>query len=220
MGQGGYLAGVVAADLAGPVAVDFRRPIPVDTPLEVESRRDRLRVSHRGAVVANISRAASPGAGPPPVPLGTAEEARRRAEADFIDDVRPCFSCGDKAEGLRVHAGPTGGGLHATPYRPPRWTAGADGLVEIPFVWAPVDCASGWCAGWEHPRPRIVTGWMSFEITRPLEPEVDYVIVTAAEGGWRGRMRRARAAVYTVEGEPCASSETLWVALPDGGGRG
>lgn len=216
MGQGGYLAGLVAGRHPQAFQVDFRNPIPLDAEMHVEHTPKGIRLIHDDKPIVEGRPGDSVTRVPGFVALAEAERARERAEANSLPIVGTCFSCGTRADSLRVHAGPAEDGLFATPYTPPAWTA-PDGVVEPPFVWAPLDCAAGWCLAWDPPRPRAVTGMLTLEILSDVLPERDYVVVAESDGPWRTRTRRAWSALYTAEGELVARSESLWVALRQNG---
>jgi hypothetical protein len=212
MGQGGYLAGLVAGRRSGPYQIDFRNPIPLDSDMIPETTPRGLRLVHDGKPIVEARPGEPVSRDPGFVSHDEAEQARLRAEENSLEIVSSCFSCGTRPDTLRVHAGPVGDGRFATPYVPPAWVA-PDGVVEPSFVWAPLDCAAGWCLSWEPPRPRAVTGMLTLEILSDIHPLGDYVIVADSDGPWRTRTRRAWSAMYTTDGELVARSESLWVAL-------
>ncbi|MGF1667447.1 MAG: hypothetical protein ACFCVC_14390 [Acidimicrobiia bacterium] len=212
MGQGGYLAGLIAGSRTGPYQIDFRNPIPLDVELAVEPTRRGVHATHADKVIVEGKLGEPVSRVPDFVPLGVASEARSAAEANSLEIVSTCFSCGSQPDTLRVHAGPVGDGRFATPYTPPAWVA-PEGVVEPSFVWAPLDCAAGWCLSWDPPRPRAVTGMLTLEVLADIEPHRDHVIVADSDGPWHTRTRRAWSALYTSDGELVARSESLWVAL-------
>jgi hypothetical protein len=212
LGQGGYLAGLVAGKRSGPYQIDFRNPIPLDVDLALERTDRGARATHADKVVVEGKVAEPVSRVPEFVPLEAAATAREAAEADSLEIVSSCFSCGTRPDTLRVHAGPVGDGRFATPYTPPAWVA-PSGVVEPSFVWAPLDCAAGWCLSWDPPRPRAVTGMLTMDVLADVLPHHDYVIVADSDGPWHTRTRRAWSALYTTHGELVARSESLWIAL-------
>lgn len=218
IGQGGYLAGLLAGRREGAFAVDFRQPIPLETPIEIETIGDRVIGSHQGRVIIEGRPAPEPGDPPPFVDLERAGRARGAAEADFLAPTQECFSCGNRPGNLAIHAGPVDHDLYATPYLPPDWTAQPDGMLAPSFVWAPVDCASGWRTCWERPRRLGVTGWMALQQVLPVRAGEPHVIVATAGPVWKARKRRSAAALYRADGTLCARADSLWIALPDTAG--
>jgi acyl-coenzyme A thioesterase PaaI-like protein len=194
--------------------VDFRNPIPLDAPLHHEATDGVHRWRHGDVIVIERRSGSSPDMSeiPGPVDLDTAMTSRKRGEARASSLIGECFSCGFRPDSLGVHAGPVGDGRFATPYTPPPWTA-TDGFVHAPFVWAPLDCASGWAVVSERPAPVAVTATLCVETVAPVVPEREYVVVATAEPEWRARRKQAWAAMYTTDGELTATAESLWVKL-------
>lgn len=214
-GQGGYLAGRLAGHTTDPVQIDFRNPIPLGTPMDFTERGDVLRLSAGETVIAERRTGVSPSRIPGPVGLESATAARTEAERNMPGFVGGCFSCGARPGTLRVHAGPVGSGRFATPYTPPGWVA-PDGQVEAPFVWAPLDCASGWALAWAPPHPIAVTATLTLQTHHPATSETDYIVVAEAEPEWRTRRRIVWAALYTTDGELVANAESLWIRIRPG----
>lgn len=212
MGQGGYLAGLVAGRRNGPFQIDFRNPIPLDAEMSFEDTAKGVRLVHDGKPIIEAKPGEPVSRAPEFVPIDEAALARDRAEANSLAIVSTCFSCGTRPDTLRMHAGPVGDGRFATPYTPPAWVA-PEGTVEPSFVWAPLDCAAGWSLSWDPPRPRAVTGMLTMEILDDVLPHHDYVIVADYDGPWKTRTRRAWSALYTADGDLVARSESLWVSL-------
>jgi hypothetical protein len=214
IGQGGYLAGLIASAEPGVRQVDFRNPIPLETELVHEETAVGTRVRNADTIVIETRPGNLPSRTPAFVDLDTAGRAREVGERHALERIGWCFSCGSRPDTLRVHAGPVGDGRFATPYLPPEWTRAADGSVAPSFVWAPLDCASGWGLTWDPPRPTAVTGFLTVELRSEVIPGTEYVIVAESDEGWRARKRWSWSAMYTPEGELVANSESLWISLP------
>lgn len=212
-GQGGYLAGLLAGRRYEPYTVDFRLPIPLDTPLTVTPIDDALEAAADHEVIARGRPGSVARRTPPPVSAKVAEEARAVGEANPLTDIEACFSCGTRPGTLRVHAGPVGDGRFATPFQPPAWSADETGLVAPSFVWAPLDCASGWVMAWDQPGVLAVTGFLTVEMLAPVHPGEPLVIVAEGDDRWRSRKRWAWAALYDEAGGLRARAESLWIAL-------
>jgi hypothetical protein len=212
-GQGGYLAGLVAEPGVDPVQVDFRNPIPLDVPLQVSTRDDRTIVSGGDKVIVESRAGVPPSRTPAFVPPDSATTARTLAETQIPNYVGSCFSCGTRPDTLRVHAGPVGDGRFATPYEPPEWVADSEGIVAAPFVWAPLDCASGWALAWHPPQPVAVTATYTVQVHEPVHADSQYIVVADTEAEWRGRRRLAWSAMYTTSGRLVAHTESLWIRL-------
>lgn len=218
--QGGYLGGRLAGMLgADTTRVGYRFPAPLDRDLQVEALDGRLRLWCEDDVVAEAEPADLEAAPPPPVTREEAEAARLLAEADYPEQLGSCFSCGLGSDGLGIHAGPAGDGRFATPYTPPPWTADDAGLVDLPALWAPLDCAAGWRVSFGGDGRPALTGWLAVEVAAPTRPGEELVVVSDADPGWDGRKRRARSALYDTGGGLRARAESLWISVPEWGHR-
>lgn len=223
--NGGYACGAAAGALTdGPAEVVLRRPPPLGVPLEVVGADGGIELRHEGATIAG----ARPWAGALEVPSAPAPEALERAVSGFDLDgyarehpFDRCFTCGparDDGDGLRIFPGPLAGtGMVIWPWRPAASTAGDDGLVDGPIVWAALDCPSGlaWLNAPEGASPgAAVLARMAARIDR--RPEVGEALLV---GGWQvnaaGRKLHAGGAVWGSSGEVLASSSTTWVVLDE-----
>jgi len=135
--------------------------------------------------------------------------AGRRAERHAFPT---CFVCGPEreADGLRIFPGPAGGdGLLAAPWVPEPELA-ADGVVDPLFVWAALDCPSGFACA--PPGTRTVLASMTGALEAPVHPGRPYV-VTAWPIASEGRKHRAGSAVHEQDGRLVAFAEALWITL-------
>jgi hypothetical protein len=151
---------------------------------------------------------------PAPPALAAAAEAARRF-AGLRPDQHPfptCFVCGPQrgADGLRIFAGPLEhGGAIAGPWTPNAELA-ADGVVDPCFVWAALDCPSGFAC--MPPRSRTVLATMTATLEAPVHPGREY-IVTAWPIASEGRKHRAGAVLHEPDGRRVAVAEALWITL-------
>ena len=123
LGNGGYVAGMVAGVVGSEATVTLRAPIPLDAPLELagdvdgaRSRDGRQRILRRaelrqdGTLLAEAVTDA-PDLLPPPAPdRATALVATSRYTGRPPNPYQECFVCGSArapGSGLRVFAGPT-----------------------------------------------------------------------------------------------------------------
>ena len=222
-GNGGYSCGRLAHYVDGPATVRLMQPPPLETPLEVVRVGEEVQLRSGEELVAR----AWPG-GPqvdvPPAP-GLAEARRRRGYYGGLDrHVFPgCFVCGvDRAEGdgLRVHAGPespSGEGPHevACNWTPDGSLCDAAGIVADHFVWAALDCPSGW-AFLTFADEIALLGEYSAEVLTPLHCGREY-IVTGWEISSEGRKRRTGSAIYAQDGQPVARAQATWIRIEGAG---
>src|SRR4051794_35006238 len=212
--NGGYACGVVAA-AGGPHArVRVMQPPPLDTPLERDRDTDGVVRLRAGDTTIAEGRVASPGidAPDPPSLAAAARAAEGYAGRDPAQHPFPtCFVCGPlHGDGLRIFPGPTGDdGVLACVWRPGADLA-VDGVVDPRFVWAALDCPSGFAC--MPPATRTVLATMTAALEAPVMPESDYIVSAWPIAG-EGRKHRAGSAVHDVDGRCVAIAEALWITL-------
>jgi hypothetical protein len=218
-GNGGYSAGALAALLEGPVEVNLRSPVPLDAPLEaVDAEGGALRILDGEAVI--LEGRSVPGfelevPAPPSLEEARAAATRYRGLAD--GEFGKCFVCGlARPDAFAVNAGPVEGReMVASPWTPPEWAAGPDGLVRPEFVWSVLDCPTYFAT---H-----IEGEMSIAFLARLTGRVDALPEAGAEQvvvAWPieidGRKHHAGSAVFTAEGELLACARALMIEARSG----
>jgi hypothetical protein len=217
-GQGGYSAGLLANVLGGSdVEVTLRKPPPIDTPMTVSLNGAGAQMHNGDTLIAEATRFAVEIDLPDPVP---SSEARQAAEKfpGFEGHIFPtCLVCGpDRAEGdgMRLFAGPVAGrdGISAAPWMAGQRFAGDDGSLRPEFIWAALDCPSGWAANDFAPGRHAVLGRIAARIVRPAPVGKHYVVI-----GWPrsedGRKIHAGSAVFDEDGAAYAYALTTWIRL-------
>ena len=125
-----------------------------------------------------------------------------------------CFVCGPQreADGLRIFPGPAGDdGLLACASVPAADLA-RDGVVDPRFVWAALDCPSGFAC--MPPGRSTVLASMTAALEAPVHPGRTYV-ATAWPIASEGRKHRASSALHAEDGSRVAVAEALWITLAD-----
>ena len=215
--NGGYACGVVA-DAIGPAArISLRAPPPLEAPRTWEEEKGTVKLLDGETLIAEGA-ADAPTAEPPAAPsLAEARAASERCpERDPVVHRFPtCFVCGPLRpdDGLQIFAGPVAGSeLLASPWVPGHDLAGADGTVAPAFVWAALDCPSGFAC--MPPGETSVLAQMTGELREPLEPGREYV-TAAYKLGSEGRKHRAVSSVHDSDGKCLAIAEALWITISD-----
>lgn len=213
-GNGGYSAGLLAAELEGPAVVSLRSPVPLDRPLDLVDEDGILRGFDGETLVAEAEPASPLGLDvPAPVSPAEARAAMREHSAPQESPFSRCFVCGPAREDcMEVFAGPVAGreGLVATTWTPPAWTADAEGVVRPEFVWAAVDCPTYWAV-----YDRLVLGFLvrqQVDVVAPIVAGSEHVVL-AWPLGVDGRKRTAGAALLDADGALLALSEALLVEV-------
>jgi len=212
-GNGGYVCGLVAEAVGPSATVRLSAPPPLDTPL-TRTVVDGVVRLHDGELTIAEGRGGRPSV-PAPTPPSLRAAALAEERYAGLDPARhpfpSCFVCGPlRPDGLRLFPGPVDDdGTLACVWRPSEDLA-SEGIVDPRFVWAALDCPSGFAcmpAGTE-----TVLATMTASLTRPVQPERDYV-VTAWRIASEGRKHRGGTSISDADGRPVALAEALWITL-------
>jgi hypothetical protein len=135
-GNGGYVAGLVAAALGGSnCTVTLKSPPPLDRDLTLATKDAVATLSADDSVVVTAAREPVDIQVPPPPSLETAEDAEPRFTGLSHHVFSGCFVCGperDSGDGMRIFPGALGDPAHqvAATWEPDETLADADGLVR------------------------------------------------------------------------------------------
>ncbi|MBX3705514.1 MAG: hypothetical protein KF911_02690 [Pseudomonadales bacterium] len=235
-GNGGYVAGAVAARFRAPavpvadaaIEVTLRAPIPLDTAMSIERPdADHVRMTLGDTLIAEAERTTLRLKVPEP-PTFAAALAARPASPSFHRDVNPlipggtgfhpvCACCGaDVAPelGLHVYAAPVAGfdGVAAA-WRPHPALAGPDGLLPEAIVWTALDCPGQFAYMAAGIRTGLL-GRMTARVLRPVPAAQDLVVT-----GWRleieGRKHFAGTALFDDSGALAAFARQTWIGRID-----
>jgi len=217
--NGGYTCGLLAAAVGPAARVDLRLPPPLGVPLVRRRREDgSAALLHGETVVAEGRPDDLAGDVPAPPSLDAAREAAERFRGHDPErhPFPGCFVCGplrEQGDGLRLFAGRLAGeDVLACPWYPAEGL-GQDGVVDPVFVWAALDCPSGFAC--MPPGARGVLASMTAVVEAPVHAGRPYV-VTAWPLGSEGRKHRAGSAVHDAGGRRVAHAQALWITLRDG----
>ena len=208
-GHGGYSAGLVAAALGPSATVRLAAPPPLDTSMTLEDTGYGVRLMAGDTLVAD-ARAGRPELDVPPPPDLAAAARASESYPGFVEHPFPtCFGCGpEHPDGLRIFPGPAGSdGLLAAPWTPAPDLA-SNGVVDSVYVWAALDCPSGFAC--IPPMSMSVLATMTAEVEAPIHPGESYVI-TAWPISHDGRKPRGGAAIHDATGTRVAVADTLWI---------
>jgi len=202
-GNGGYSAGLFAAEKAGDGSpeVTLRMPPPLDTPLTLAGGKVE---TPEGSVVAELLPADTITVTVPPI--GYADAAQASAGySGFAEHPFPtCYVCGpERADGLRIFPGALEDGTTAAP-----WTVPDD--VTAPVVWAALDCPGGW-AVIQSGRPWVL-GRIAARVTRVPAPG-ERCVVRGALAETEGRKALVHTTLYDGSGDELARARATWIAI-------
>lgn len=218
--NGGLVCGLVAGQVREALAsVRLVAPTPLERPLDMVRRADDTVELLAGDVV--VARGRPSGAVAldievPPLPsIGEV----RNAMADYMGRTQPfdtCFVCGTRrppGEGMRIFPGRVAATTTvASTWTPDASLAASDGLVDPIYLWAALDCPSGWAAeGAEG--TMLVLGELTAHILR--RPAAGQPCVAL---GWP--LRRAdrkhfvASALLSESGDIFGLARATWFAVP------
>ncbi|MGC0422365.1 hypothetical protein [Embleya sp. AB8] len=229
MGNGGYLAGLLAGRAVGGTAsgvtVTLRRAIPLDRPLAIERGAEAgaptVLLDADGPIAEAVP--VDP-ALPLPAPIDPVTPAEARAASETFAGFDPwnpytdCFVCGTaraEGDGLRLFPGmladrPDTNACVWTPH--PSLVAPGTEQVGPEFVWAALDCPGGWTG--MDADTALLLGRMTahvYALPYPDEP----CVVLGRRLGREGRKVRTATTLYDAEGRPAAHAEQVWIAPRD-----
>ena len=215
-GNGGYVAGLIAAELGvvGPITSKLRIPPPLGVPLTWEKWSGEVLLMTSGGAVVGEARSGDFRRDPPPCPTRKQADDGLAAYPGFHHHpFDRCFTCGtarEEGDGLRLFTGPYADGMTAAPWTPHEAFAGADGTIDVPVMWAALDCPGGWAADFTH--NSIVLGLMTAEITR-LPVAGEHCLSVGRLHERDGRKFFTDTALYAEDGELLGRAEQLWVLI-------
>lgn len=215
-GNGGYTAGLLAAQLGGGVVeVTLRKPPPLERELTVVRSGAQVSLQDDGAVVAEARAATLELATPDPVSFERATQISRDYHGLVTHHFPSCFGCGParaSGDGLRIlpgtepPAGPT-----AAPFVPGLDLGDPHGQVQLPFLWSALDCI-GYFAVAGPDYPIAVLGRMTAEVLAPVRCGEECVVV-----GWpisrEGRKLLAGTALFGADQALRGRAKQTWILL-------
>lgn len=221
MGNGGYVAGLVAEAVGGTAKVRLHAPTPLDTPLDLVREDGSASLRHGDTVLVwgeSLGKPLDLDPPPPPTPQAIAEAAPFFPLA--TEHMAPhCFVCGnarDPADALCLHSGnhPATGHALAT-WIPNADLADVDGLVAVRYIWAALDCPSYF--GLQHHHRVALLAGMAARIDRRPAPG-ERLTVTGWAIDHDGRKHHSGSVLHDASGAPIAMARALWVDVGAVGG--
>lgn len=225
-GNGGYTCALLASELGGTAQVTLRKPIPIEQPLQIVGREGSA-----GALLKDAETLIAEGEAIDWERVGSSsessgvsfEDARKAVQRSPAFGQHPfptCFVCGPQraaGDGLRIFPGPvqpaTGLplGAFAAPWIPDASLASADGIVRDEFVWAALDCPTGFACGFPS-AGTLVTGRLAAKLLGPVRVGERCVLLSWALGV-EGRKHHAAAVLVGENGSLCAEAKATWIKL-------
>jgi len=214
-GNGGYTCGLLANFIEGTAEVTLKLPPPINTSLTVKHEKDNVVLYNKDALIAEAVQAELDMIPLSPPTFETACTSAAKEE-DLTDHYFPdCFVCGPKrfvGDGLRIFPGPVKGENYiATRWTPDSSLSDKTGYIKNEFIWAALDCPSGWAIVNEKMR-FIILGRLVVQILNKIKPGEECIVM-----GWtlseEGRKIYAGTAIYSADGQLYAKGKATWIEL-------
>jgi hypothetical protein len=213
-GNGGYVCGRIARHVPGTATVRLAIPPPLETPLQVDVTDGVVKLLSGTTLVGEGRAAQLDIAAPAPVSFEAASESSKHYHGFDTHTFPNCFVCGPDrkpGDGLRIFAGEVAGQeVVAAPWIPDE-SLGSPTSNE--FLWAALDCPSGFALWSPREGTTVVLGQLTGSIRGQVRPGEKCVAM-----GWplqvEGRKRFAGSAVYSASGELVAIARAIWIEVP------
>lgn len=220
-GHGGYTSGLIAGLMtATTVEVTLRVPPPLDRPLGVVRKGATVLITDSETIIAEAAPSDTDVTVDVPRPVTYGDAIIASIDyAGFKAHLTPsCFVCGpsrEPREGLRIFPGPVRGrDVVAAALVPEAHLAGDDHQVRPEFVWAALDCPSGWAVTEFVPGREALLGRLTARLVKPVMAGKRYSVM-----GWRmateGRKMHSGAALFDEHEKLCAAARALWIRQRD-----
>jgi hypothetical protein len=215
--NGGYACGLLAGLIDGPAQVILRRPPPLGVELAVEHTGDAVALRHSETLIATGTPTPMDLESPRPPTFGQALDLSA-GYAGFTHHPFPtCFVCGPSRtedDGLRIFPGSLPGRqIMAAAWIPDQELADGRGLVRPEFVWAALDCPTGWVTSLLPPIEKVVVlGTLAVAIQHRPQAGGRHVLVSWPIGN-EGKKFRAGAALWSDAGLLLAVARATWIQV-------
>jgi hypothetical protein len=151
--------------------------------------------------------------------MDVARHAMRSSPA--FDPAHPfptCFVCGPKRaihDGLRIFPAPVNSSVYVATWVPDRDFGDDEGRLLPEFLWAAMDCPTGFAAGFPT-AGRLVTGRLAVQQLKSIQTKVECVLMS-----WplsiAGRKHFSAACLYQQK-DLCAVARATWINTSAGRG--
>jgi hypothetical protein len=223
-GNGGYSAGLAATALTdGPAEVTLFGPPPLGRALQVVVEDGCSRVLDGDTLVMEASSAEPIEVGIDAVTYDEVLAAEAAFDLERYAANHPfdsCYACGPArapGDGLRIFPGEVADRDRVVAWRwtPDPSTAGQDGGVAAPHLWAALDCISSWpwFVGRDDPPP-MVLGRMGAAIVHAPEPGSELIAASWPIAA-NGRKHRSGSALWSLDGGLLALGWATWIQLTE-----
>ena len=219
-GNGGYTCGLLARELGGVQECTLRAPVPLDVPLQLERTLAGGVLRHGEKIVVEAKPASIAVTPPAPISVEAATEAMAASPAlalysngDLRHPFPTCFVCGPKRavhDGLRIFPAPAKNHVCVAAWVPDAEFGDSDQRLHPEFLWAALDCPTGFAAGFPMP-DKLVTGRLAVQQRKSILTGTSCVLM-AWPLGVEGRKHFSAACLYQDDAL-CALARATWIRL-------
>lgn len=211
---------MLASTLPGACECTLRKPIPLERDLWVEASDGTRRLLDGNELIIEAAATRIDSVEHAAPDFESAERAAAKSPAFQNHPFPTCFTCGPQraqGDGLRIfpgriaNEGTEENNVFAAPWIPDSSLADSNSIVRPEFVWAAMDCPTGFAAGFPW-RGTLVTGRLAVEHVNPVHVGRRYVVLSWPTGN-EGRKFHAGAALYGPDGELCAKARATWIKI-------
>jgi hypothetical protein len=221
LGNGGYIAGALAAFVPGDAEVRILKGFPLATPLAIRHHGDGSVSCHLGDQELGRARSIALDLAVPPSPgLSAARAAAGRFRCIHVSDPRGCYVCSPKrapGDGLRLFCGPLVPAQSVAAAVAGVWEPEpvcCDGVGRAPpeQVWAALDCPGAYAIAALAPDAgRQLLGTCAAALKQPLNERAYYILCSWQLAPPEGRKRFMGVAIHDVAGELKACARQIWI---------
>jgi hypothetical protein len=216
-GNGGYTCGLVAKFLDGASEVTLRKPIPIEREMVIEMAGEKALLKDGETLVAEGMRTNFEPVILPKISFATAEAAEEGSPAFQNHPFPTCFVCGperQQGDGLRIFPGRVkleGKEYFASGWVPAAEFADDNGNVKNEFIWAALDCPTGFAGGFPY-EGKLVTGRLAVDIRGEVKA-AEKCVLLSWQTGVEGRKHFASAVLLGEDGSQKALARATWIKL-------
>lgn len=212
-GNGGYTAGLIAAQLPFSPEVTLRAPPPLDKPMQLVQEKGRTLLMDGDLMVAEAKVNDFQLTIPESVSYEKAQAAEKGANAYLFSALPTCFVCGAmraKKDGLRIQPGNIGKQKVAATWIPFEELGTENGNVKKEFIWSALDCPGAWAI--QDESQLYLLGRMAIQEVKPIKVKEKHIVMGWVIGS-EGRKTWSGTAIYDEEGAVCAIAKATWIAI-------
>jgi hypothetical protein len=213
-GNGGYSAGIVAANVPFPAEVTLRKPPPLDHPMRLVVDGETAQLLDQETLIIEAKKVDDFTMDVPPlVDFAEAEKATTHFYGYEHSPFPNCFVCGhlrQPGQGLKIHPGRVREHTVASPWIPYPALGDKDGFVKTEFIWAALDCPGAW-ALIDHDQV-VVLGRIAVKKMLPIKVGEPCVVMGWVIGS-EGRKTWTGTAIYNEKKEVCAYAKATWISI-------